>query len=790
MWAALRPTVGLVVVTALVSMCCLQAAAAWVFSAPPAPDLSRDEVSLLIQKLASEESWLRFYAAEELGRRGPNAAAAVQPLLECLRKHDSAAAVAALGNIGASSEEVLNDIRNACVHPLASVRISAVAALIKLQPSLRDKSIAYYIARLDSPDGLARGHALSTLAEIGPLAHEAVPRLVELISDVASDFEASVMTTFDQHARQIRESCDVWSILRTLERVAPGRGGEAVPVLRKLLRRGELSVRGAAVRTLAIVAPKSYHTLPAICDSLRDSEEYIRVKAATALSTLGPLAYPAVPHLQRALRDSKSEVRRCAACALGAIGTDAGDAVPDLLTAFHDRQFFVGDAAIEAIPKIRLLTPEDLGTVLDLVRTQRYSRSLVELLKAQGPATTVAHWETIAPLLGKYGHSPPTDLEMMVAGFAACDDNLVDLLLRDLAVEDDVRRAIAVRLLGSVNKSRADEAASALIAACRSGHIRGITASVARLVGASPLAFQRLLREFDAEDELRDVATEAIGLAGEVAVPVLIAKLAQPSFEVRIRASQALSHSGAAARSAFPALIEMLNDDETAIREAAFHALANYASASHELVPQLIRALYGVDIRARESVVQLLGNFGANAAPAVPDLVSLLSNSSVDIRASAVDALIQIAPDSAAAMSAIVDLLDDEDSIVREHVYHGLNNVDDPAVVRSLIDELAHSDEARRYRATTALSAMAEWHPDVAQPLIHALDMGAPAARAAAASALGGSTQWSAPGVLPALVWALFDEDDAVRTCAYHALRRLIRVIYGAPDEDDVPWWN
>src|SRR5262249_38266202 len=163
--------------------------------------------------------------------------------------------------------------------------------------------------------------------------------------------------------------------------------------------------------------------------------------------------------------------------------------------------------------------------------------------------------------------------EMMVAGFAGCDDNLVDILLRDLIGEEDVRREIAVRFLGYVNESRADEAAAALISAYRSGYARGIAASLARLAQVSPVAFQRLLREFDADDEMQDVAAEAMGLAGQVAVPVLVAKLADPTFEVRVRTARSLNHSGAAGRVVVPGLLEMLSDDNDTVREAAFDTL-------------------------------------------------------------------------------------------------------------------------------------------------------------------------------------------------------------------------
>jgi HEAT repeats len=96
-------------------------------------------------------------------------------------------------------------------------------------------------------------------------------------------------------------------------------------------------------RGKAIVCLRAYLTMPR-----RFSPRRIE-----ALYVLGHCRAPAVPLLERSLADKNAEVRCAAAWALGNIGPDARHAVPGLRGLLEDEDWYVREAAAEALKKIK-----------------------------------------------------------------------------------------------------------------------------------------------------------------------------------------------------------------------------------------------------------------------------------------------------------------------------------------------------------------------------------------------------------------------------------------------------
>jgi HEAT repeat protein len=284
-----------------------------------------------VAALADDDLRARWYATYALGRIGPEAVEAVEPLSEIVEdrfghEYVRGGAAWALGRIGPGAE-------------------SAVPRLIA---TLKSKPMPVVSVRRTVPVALGK---------IGPAAKPAVPGLVGLLGDADWGVRvnaAAALWRIDRHARAIPALVDM---LRFSTGTGPYKaavalgslGPEAEPAVAGLigaLRHTDADVRRAAARARGQNCPAA---LAALEEALTDPDESTRRYAVEALGWIGQ---PAVPALIEVLGNDNAQGRLTAARALGRLGPEAKSAAPALLESVDDADPEVRAAAAAALGQI------------------------------------------------------------------------------------------------------------------------------------------------------------------------------------------------------------------------------------------------------------------------------------------------------------------------------------------------------------------------------------------------------------------------------------------------------
>ncbi|MBI5244255.1 MAG: HEAT repeat domain-containing protein [Elusimicrobia bacterium] len=115
-----------------------------------APKPAHDPLPGLLESLRSADAKARSRAADELGKMGPKAGEAVEPLRRLLRDLSPrvrSSAILALGNIGVPAAASVKDIVKALRDPSAAVRYSAALALSRIDTPAAKKAFNRYLRR-------------------------------------------------------------------------------------------------------------------------------------------------------------------------------------------------------------------------------------------------------------------------------------------------------------------------------------------------------------------------------------------------------------------------------------------------------------------------------------------------------------------------------------------------------------------------------------------------------------------------------------------------------------------
>lgn len=289
------------------------------------------------------------------------------------------------------------DVRDQAFRTFQAVGAGAAAAV----PVLSDAVVS------GDPD--LRGRALRCLAVAGPVAHRAVPRVVELleIPEHATDALAALVAIAPEHPalpRAIGEalfapSFDAWS--RASEALARADADVVDRVVARVVeavRAGSGPDHARGVRLLATLAPLRPDAVLEVAYELLEEDDPDRVRPAlAALERMGPAALPALPGVLARLRRDP-EARDAALEAIAAMGPEAGRAVPVLCELVAKP----GDLGLVAASArtLRALSPDGLSTVPLLTRVLR------EGLGRLSPADWWALGE-IAETVGTIGHDVP-----------------------------------------------------------------------------------------------------------------------------------------------------------------------------------------------------------------------------------------------------------------------------------------------------------------------------------------------------------------------------------------------
>ncbi|HEY7426475.1 MAG TPA: HEAT repeat domain-containing protein [Gemmataceae bacterium] len=260
----------------------------------------------------------RRRVTEAMTALGPAAAKAIPALIEALDE-DSFVAHGAMEALGA-----MGDLAKPAVAPL-------VRKFDKIKPSDRE------------PD-YSKDKILTTLAQIGPGAVEAVPALLKWLPDnpaaarvlgrIGPGTRTAVPALEKMYERETGYS-KAWSAF-ALVKITGTREPYVSSLVEMFQKSKNPEHRHEALLALVELGPDARSALPAFLMALKEKEERKtplrdnRQEAAKALVHFGPEAKEAVPYLIDMVETSYFAAKVTAAEALGAIGPAAKEAVPAL----------------------------------------------------------------------------------------------------------------------------------------------------------------------------------------------------------------------------------------------------------------------------------------------------------------------------------------------------------------------------------------------------------------------------------------------------------------------------
>jgi HEAT repeat protein len=275
-------------------------------------------------------------------------------------------------------------------------------------------------------------------------------------------------------------------------------------------------------------------------------------------------------------------------------------------------------------------------------------------------------------------------------------------------------------------------------------------------------------------DRLRKLAIACLGLLGAEAgsaVPALIAVFSDRDEEIRNLAADALARIGPAA---VPALLKATRDSAGPVRAAAYRALGQVGPPDLATRTALRRGLRDADIEVRVQTAVALWRVGVGGQEPVKLLVAMLDDSDEGAASAAVTALAEIHLASGGSQpevtEALVKTLKQRDTRLKLVALQALWRVDrEERVVLPLMREaLTDRNPLVRKRAVALLGELGR-DARVGGLLLEALEERDPRVREEALAALTRRGE----AALPALEKALDHERSRIRLGALEVIARL-----------------
>jgi len=358
---------------------------------------SEDDVPGLLTGLENSDAARRADAAEDLGRIGPPAKAAVPALARRLKDADPQVRIASAAAIASI------DPKNPDVLPAALAELKGAAEQRRVAADLLGDlgavSVPTLSGALKDVDANVRWAAAESLGRIGPAAKAAVTDLAAALADkeirsIAADALGSIgkeakagVPGLVQIVREEKDPSLRMTAGVALARIDPSAAGPAAPLFAEALRNPDGRVRHDATIMLQMLGPAGREATPILTELLREKAQYMRQIAANAVCySRDPRAVPAL--VEALEKDAEVSVRSTAAMALGFVGPDAKAAVPALEGKLKDADIGTRIVSAEALWKI---TKDEERTVPVLIEALRHKNTYMVGLSAgilgrMGPA--------------------------------------------------------------------------------------------------------------------------------------------------------------------------------------------------------------------------------------------------------------------------------------------------------------------------------------------------------------------------------------------------------------------
>jgi HEAT repeat protein len=647
----------------------------------------------------------------------------------------------------------------------------------------RTKSVAHWIGQLKDKDPSVRELAAQALAVYGPEATTAIPALTEALQD-GQDYVRLVAA-------------------EALGSIGP-QAKAAVPQLAAALKDKDQVVRMSVAQALGRFGPEARAALPDLVRAFKPSDAFsvsvdgktVSDRVGEALVKIGPSGMEALVEL---LHDKDPSVRRDAAFVFIHLGPAGRDAIPVLIEALKDSDQWVPSYAAEALGKIGPQDQRILPALLEALKST-HDQTWIKALEALGNfKLTLLH---VGVLIGTFESKPAWCPAGVARVLANIGPDAAPALMEALEHKSSNVRETAVIALGLIGPD-ARSAVPAILTSIKGAYCPLYAYDALQRMGRAALpALIAALQDND--EQIRKVATEALGRFGPMAkpaipalvevfavdalrgigpdalpalvallkdpdvhkrqevirvlcdmnpedsktvtalVPALLAALRDPDAQVRRETASRIGFSLLAPETTVPALLGTLKDDNPDVRRAAAEALVKMGARAGKFVPALVEALRSADEEVRSAAAQVLGQIGPEAEAAVPELLVLLKKGKDRERMEAAQALASIGPPARAALPTLVEMLKQKDTRLLAADALGVFGPEAEAAVPALKEVLHDQDQETSGYAVLALARIG---PAGVPALAEALKADNPWVRARAADAM----RWIGSAALPAL---------------------------------------
>ncbi|WP_293038185.1 HEAT repeat domain-containing protein [Moorena sp. SIO1F2] len=543
-------------------------------------------IEICLERLKDNDSDVRSSAVNALGELGNSSDTVVNGLLALLQDNDSFVrwrAADALVKLGKGSETVVNGLLALLQDNDSFVRWRAADALVKLGKG-SETVVNGLLALLQDNDSNVRREAADALVKLGNSSDTVVNRLLALLED--------------NHSFVRSRAADAL--------VELGKGSETVVNgFLALLKDDRSDVRSSAADVLGKLGNSSDTVVNGLLALLKDDRSNVRSRAADALGKLGNSSDTVVNHLLALLKDDRSNVRSRAADALGKLGNSSDTVVNGLLALLKDDRSNVRSRAADALGK--------LGNSSDTV-----VNGLLALLKHNHSNVRSSAADALVEL-GKGS-------ETVVNGLLA--------LLKDH--RSDVRSS-AADVLGKLGNS-SDTVVKPLL---------------------------ELLK--DNNSNVRREAANVLGKLGnssDTVVKPLLELLKHNHSNVRREAANVLGKLGNSSDTVVNALLELLKDNNSNVRREAANVLGKLGNSSDTVVKPLLELLKDNNSNVRREAANVLGKLGNSSDTVVKPLLELLKDNNSNVRREAADALDKLGNSSDTVVNALLAMLGNSESNV------------------------------------------------------------------------------------------------------------------------------
>lgn len=522
----------------------------------------------------------------------------------------------------------------------------------------------------------------------------------------------------------------------------------SVADLIRQLKSSDESARLAAIDGLGAQGEQAATAVTPLTALLKDSSAKVRLHAVHALGAIGAPAKPAIPAMAELLKDPDDAVRRQLIKAIRAINPGPQVMVPLCVKMLQDSDTAV---RVRILNTIAAAGKQALPGLIEALKNEKAAYWACVVLRSIGPDAQEA-----VPALVEKLRDPQAEVRReAILALGAIGEGAIPAIPQIAGALADPQTAVAATFVLGQLGQMPSSAEATVLANTKSPNRMLSTISIWSIARIHPddknltrHALEHLVERIKDEDQfIREMSARAL-----LALPPA-PELAVPIWEKAFK-----------------------NMDEKTAR----NALDALASLGPIAVPRLIEALRFPSLR--EEVASVLGRIGPPAAAAAPALTQLITDKDPHVVHAAVLALANIGPAAKDAVPALIKGLEqqgDANSDAADFVFAlGSIGPDAAKAAPRLLPLLDGSDRNLALISAWSLSRMEPTAPNTAAKtvpvLISGLSATTPAARQAAAEALGGLGPL-AKSALPALAKASADDNQAVRDAATKALAAIRR---------------